>query len=122
MTNAVAADPGTIRLTWPGVEHSLELSEREAGIHAALNVIKPNGRQKLEFDLPPDVSLDHVRKAWKEQGEKWEDLYVLKGAPVFLAVRVIRLNPHGGIFWFVHHVDNAPDDRCFFTPIGTKIP
>lgn len=119
MTTAVSPNPGT--LTWPGTQHSLEFRKRETGLLATMNVVKPNGTQKIEFDLPPNVSLDHVLRAWELQGKKWEDVYVLQGAPVFIAVRVIRLDPYGGIFWFVHHVDNTPDDRCFFTPIGTSI-
>lgn len=117
----IASGPGTLTLTWPGVEHSLTLLESGAGIIATLRVVKPKGTQEIPFDLPPDITLDHVRRAWEQQNNRWEDLYVLRGNPVFLAVRTIRLDPHGGIFWIVHHVDDKPDDRCFFTPIGTDI-
>lgn len=119
MTTSVSPNPGT--LTWPGAQHSLVFHQNETGLSATMNIVKPNGTQKIEFNLPSNVSLDHILRAWERQGKKWEDLYVLQGPPVFISLRVIRLDPLGGIFWFVHHVNNAPDDRCFFTPIGANI-
>ncbi len=102
-------------LTWPGVNHSLVLTQKD-GLTAVLKLVKDKGPQDIPISFPPGITLAMVEAAWKDQGENWFELIKLPGTP-FVAIRVIWLPNDQCLMWTVVHIDGGAHDACSFAPL-----
>lgn len=119
---AAVTAPSRLSLRWNSPDEWLELIEQGGGIQATLHVMSGNKETDVPFVIPPHVTLEDIRRAWNDQGNRWEKVFRLHGNPVTVAMYVIRLDTKGGIFHLVRRNDGTVKDDCFYEPIGMNVP
>lgn len=111
-------------LTW-GNAHSLTIRFDDGMAPMAMfDVVKGDITQKMTILLPPEITRQHVEKAWAAQNNQWDELRVedKKRKKRFTALRVIWLPETGHCLqWNVLHIGGWPYDTFGCTHLAKHV-
>lgn len=121
------------RFTWPNEDfgegipsaehHVLSASTKNDGIQCAL-YCRIAGRETTIAFSAPKISVDDLHNAWKQQGERWKELFACPESPenraIFIAKRAIFIPKKGAVIWDVFRVRGMPNDTCGYVGLDEE--